>query len=156
MPASLTKPPDWCKKPLLLFFLTTGVGAQPPQDTSRQPLRECIATATTATAINRCETTWQTGLIQRIQALGKAIAKRLDTHQRLLFEQNIAAWQTFMERERKMIELSTRHRRDGLGPQLRSGAISQLYEQRERQLREHLHNLTTGTYNDTSERQINH
>ena len=143
MPASLTKRPHRCKISLVLTLLATGATAQPQSDTSQQSLRDCVVAAKNAAAINNCEQTWQTKLLQRVHKLNNAINNRLDTRQRLLFEQNIAAWKAFVERERAMIELSTHQRLDGLGPQLRNGAISQLYEQRERQLREHLHNLAT-------------
>ena len=144
---SLTKLLDRCKNLLLLMCLATGVSAQPPLDSSREALRDCIAKASTTAAVDRCETNWQAVLLQRIKTLRNGIAKRLDARQRAMFEQNIQAWKAFVAREKAMIQLSTEQRRDGLGPQLRHGAISQLYEQREHQLREHLHNLTVGNKN---------
>ncbi len=145
MPRSLTKLLGRCKSLLLPMCLTTGVSAQPPLDGSRETLRECIAKASTAAAVDRCETTWQSVMLQRIGNLNEAIVKRLDARQRSIFERNTLAWKAFVVQEKAMIQLSTQQRHDGLDPQFRNGAISQLYEQRERQLREHLHNLTVGS-----------
>ena len=143
MPRSLTKPLGRCKGLLLLVIPAATAAAQPPPfDGSREALRKCVANAVTTAAVDHCETNWQSILLQRIGALNDAIANRLNARQRIAFEQNIQAWQAFVKHEKAMIELTTQQRRDGLGPQLRNGAVSQLYEQRERQLREHLHNLT--------------
>jgi hypothetical protein len=76
-----------------------------------------------------------------IEQLSVEIRARLDARQRLVFDRNVKAWQTFFEQEVAMLDLSLQARGDGLGPALRTGAITQLFEQREKQLREHLHNL---------------
>ncbi len=128
----------------MLIALSTDIAAQAPVDKVQQSLRDCVGNATTAAAIDQCETRWQTTLLQRIDDLNTAIIAQLDRRQRAAFDQNVQAWRRFVEHEIAMITLSTRSRADGLGTRLRSGAISRLYEQREHQLREHLHNLKTG------------
>lgn len=80
---------------------------------------------------------------KRIEQLSAEIRTRLDARQRLVFDRNVEAWQAFFQQEIAMLDLSLGARGDGLGPSLRTGAISLLFEQREQQLREHLHNLTS-------------
>ena len=52
------------------------------------------------------------------------------------------AWEAYLDSETALLDLTLAKRRDGLGPSLRPGAITQLYEARDRQLLEHLHNLS--------------
>jgi hypothetical protein len=89
-----------------------------------------------------CEKQAQSLLKENIDRLSAAIRTRLNQSQRAIFDSSASAWQAFFEHEQTMLELSLGQRRDGLGPNLRSGAVTLLYEQREQQLREHLHNLS--------------
>ena len=50
---------------------------------------------------------------------------------------------TDAEAQTAIQELTLSQRGDGLGEKLLPGAVTLLYEQRERQLREHLHNLSS-------------
>jgi hypothetical protein len=140
----LTKPFGWCKILLTALVLLPSLAAN--ADSNLLPadngLRECIARARDAGSIAGCEIQEQAALKTRIEHLSTSIRTRLDNPQRLIFERSAKAWQAFFEHEVAMLELSLKLRKDGLGPKLRSGAVSLLYEQRERQLREHLHNIS--------------
>lgn len=142
MAARLTKPTPCCKALLLsaALLLAAAAAAAPPSPPSG--LRECVAAARDAAAMAACERREQTHLRQRIDQLAVNIRARLDTRQRLVFERNIQAWQAFFDSEVALSELSLGQRRDGLGPALRPGAVTRMLEERVRQLREHLHNLT--------------
>ncbi len=144
MPERLTKPNTGCKARFFLvaaLLCTTGATAAPP-DPGPIDLRACIASAQSGAALAACETQAQAVLQQRIQEIMTAIRQRLDTEQRLIFERNVRAWQAFFESEVTLLELSLGLRPDQLGPKLKPGAITRLYEQREQQLREHMHNLS--------------
>ena len=144
MPERLTKPNTGCKARLFLvaaLLCATGATAAPP-DTGPIDLRACIAGAQSGAALAACEAQAQAELKQRIQEMTTAIRQRLDAEQRLIFERNISAWQAFFDSEAAFLELSLGLRPDQLGRKLKPGAITQLYEQREQQLREHLHNLS--------------
>jgi uncharacterized protein YecT (DUF1311 family) len=136
--ARLTNAARGCKVSLVLanLLLTTAL-AQP----SLNGLRDCVANARDPHAIAGCERREQAALEERIERLGQTIRKQLEARERALFERNQTAWQAFFDSERAMLELSLATRRDGLGATLGAGAVNRLYEQRERQLREHLHNL---------------
>lgn len=141
MAARLTKPALWCKAtcsaPALLLSLAVVAG---PQDESG--LRACVSAARDAAAINACESREQAELKARIAQSSAAILKRLDARQRLVFERNAAAWAAYLDSEAALLDLTLARRGDGLGSPLRPGAITQLFEARDRQLREHLHNLS--------------
>ena len=107
-------------------------------------LRECIAQARNSTAVTACEQAAQLSLQKEIKRLSAAIHARLDRSQHPVFNQSTAAWQTFLQHETALQELTLSQREDGLGDRLLPGAITLLYEQRARQLREHLHNLSSG------------
>ena len=148
MNVRLTKPTLWCKVSIALLALSiTLVNAAEPYG-SRAPdttLRECISMANDAAALANCERLEQAALKASIERLYAAIRVRLDQTQRLVFDRSATAWETFFEQESAMLELSLRMRRDGLGPKLRPGALTRLYEQRDQQLREHLHNLSVAS-----------
>ena len=105
-------------------------------------LRECIAQARDSAALAACEKQAQLSLREDIRRLSAAIRAKLNPSQRMVFDQSTAAWQTFVQHETMMQELTHAQREDGLGDKLLPGAVTLLYEQRERQLREHLHNLS--------------
>jgi len=134
--ARLTKVARRCKNCLALaLLLTAPAGAEPPA------LRDCVAAAAEPIAAVACEQREQQALKARIAALSAAIRTRLDPRQRPVFERSSAAWQAFVDREIAMLELSFGQRRDGLGPILQPSALTLLYEERERHLKAHLHNL---------------
>jgi len=140
----LTKPTRGCKRFVLALMIplslvqAAGSNRPPPESA----LRDCIAQARDSAAVANCEKQAQSVLKEHIEGLSAAIRLHLNQSQREVFDRSASAWQTFFEHETALLELSLGQRRDGLGPKLRSGAITLLYEQRERQLREHLHNLS--------------
>lgn len=143
MDARLTKRHARCKASVVLtVLLTTTAAAEPRPPAHEEALRQCIASAQSAAAIAACEKRGQAALKGRIDEISTAIRARLDARQRPVFERNSEAWQAFVDSEIAMLGLSLAGRPDGLGPSLQTGAITLLYEARERQLREHLHNLT--------------
>ena len=105
-------------------------------------LRDCIAQARDSAAMTTCEKQAQLSLREDIKRLSAAIRAKLNPSQRMVFDKSTAAWQTFVHHETAMQELTLSQRADGLGDKLLPGAVTLLYEQRERQLREHLHNLS--------------
>ncbi|MCB1773194.1 MAG: hypothetical protein KDI88_06220 [Gammaproteobacteria bacterium] len=107
----------------------------------RSALRDCISAARETGAIAACEAAAQTDLRGRIERWTRAIRVLLDNRQRPAFDRSVDAWQAWFESETHLLELTLAQRRDGLGPRLQSGAVTRLFEDRERQLREHLHNL---------------
>ncbi len=144
MPERLSKLNAGCKASIFLvaaLLYAAGVTAAPPYPRPID-LRACIASAQSGAALAACEAQAQAGLKQRIQELATAIRQRLDAKQRLIFERNISAWQAFFDSEVALLELSLGLRPDRLGRKLEPGAITRLYEQREQQLREHVHNLS--------------
>lgn len=144
MSARLAKDHRRCKISLLTFSLLVGfpMASDSAVETGQSRLRECVRSASSAAALAACESQFQASVKKRIENLSKAIETRLDARQRILFARNSKAWRAFVAQELEMIELTLKQRRDGLGPHLRSGAVSQLYEQREKQLRLYLHNLS--------------
>lgn len=125
------------KATLAALLLSGAAAAEPLQD-----LRDCVADARDAAAVAACEMTAQAALKARIERWSAAIRKRLDPRERQLFDGNTAAWKAFFDSEVALLDLGLGRRADGLAPRLRPGAITRLYEQREEQLREHLHNLS--------------
>lgn len=142
MRASLTKPGKLCKALAVTVgvLLSSAVGAEKPLQ--RQDLRDCIASARGAEAIAACEKSRRVELEHRIKRWTSGIRKHLQGRQLALFDRNVSAWKAFRDSELKLLELTLQQRRDGLGPSLQPGAVTRIYEQRERQLREHLHNLS--------------
>ena len=106
-------------------------------------LRDCIAQARDSAGVAACEKQAQRSLQEDITRLSAAIRTQLNPSDRLIFDQSAAAWQAFLQQETTMLELTLSRRADGLGARLLPGAVTLLYEQRERQLREHLHNLSS-------------
>lgn len=143
MDARLTKQKARCKTSVALASLLTAAAAAEPPPLAAQDdaLRRCIAGAHSAAGIADCERREQATLKARIAELSTAIRARLDARQRQVFERNSGAWLAYVDSEVAMLGLSLGGRRDGLGPSLQTGAVTLLYEARERQLREHLHNL---------------
>lgn len=125
---------------LLLPLAVAAASAPTPRPTTNA-LRDCVASASGPAAIGACEKRQQAALKKSIEQLSAEIRAHLDTPQRLVFDRNINAWQAFFQQEVALLDLSLGMRGDGLGPSLRTGAITLLFEQREQQLREHLHNL---------------
>jgi len=123
------------------LLLAIGAGAQTPAQSSLTGLHDCVAKARNPQAVTACEQREQTALKERIETLSATIHGQLDAGGRIVFERNVEAWQRFFDSEQAMLELSLARRADGLGATLSVGALNRLYEQRERQLREHLHNL---------------
>lgn len=136
----LTKPTPSCKA--LVGALAVFAGSVVLGDTASKLLRDCVTRAGSAAAISTCEQQHQSRLKQSIRRLTAAIRARLDRHQRQIFDRSAEAWRNFLNRESVMVNLSLGQRTDGLGPKLAQGSITRLYEQREQQLREHLHNLS--------------
>lgn len=122
---------------LIMPVLAASPPAQP------ESLRDCIRNAPGPGGIAHCERLEQAHLKQRIEDLVRAIRARLDNRQKAAFDRNQQAWQVFFDSEMAMLDISTAIRGDGLGKSLKIGAVTRLYEGREQQLREHLHNLST-------------
>jgi len=122
-----------------MIWCTSVLAGEPLEEHSA--LRNCISTARDAAAIAVCEASAQTELRDRIERWTRAIRVLLDNRQRPAFDHSVDAWQAWFESETRLLELTLAQRRDGLGPRLQSGAVTRLFEDRERQLREHLHNL---------------
>jgi len=144
MNARLTKLIQGCKAPVFLLMLPLGLtnAADLHQTGAAGELRDCIAQARGTAAVAGCEKQAQLSLKKRNEHLSAAIRARLNRSQLVIFERSATAWQTFFEQETGMLDLSLAQRTDGLGASLRPGAVTRLYEQREQQLREHLHNLS--------------
>jgi len=139
----LTKPDRRCKILPAMLVLVSSLGASVDSvSESGNGLRDCIAKARDAGSIAGCEIQEQGALKARIEQLSTAIRVRLDRSQRVIFDRSATAWQAFFGHEIAMLDLSLELRKDGLGPKLRPGAVTLLYEQRERQLREYLHNIS--------------
>lgn len=144
MDARLTKAAWRCQIYLSLTVLllarpAAGESAPPPAPST---LRECVARAADLPAVAACEKREQVALKARITELSAAIRTRLDQRQRQVFDRNSDAWQAFLDSEVAMLGLSLSQRSDGVAPGLRASALTLMYEVRERQLREHLHNLS--------------
>jgi uncharacterized protein YecT (DUF1311 family) len=142
MAARLTKPADRRKVSLVVLLLqgsAAAAGASLPE--TPPSLRDCVAGAQNATAMAACERQEQGRLKGHVAELAAAIRAQLDARQRLVFDRNHAAWLAFLDSEIAMLELSMGQRGDGLGPVLQASAITLIYETRERQLQQHLHNL---------------
>lgn len=142
MTGSLTKPGKVCKAVVVTAGLLFAALASADKPLPRQDLRDCIASARGAQAIAACEKGHQAELEDRIKRWAKGIRKHLTGRELALFDRNVSAWKTFRDSELKMIDLTLQRRSDGLGPSLKPGVVTRIYEQRERQLREHLHNLS--------------
>ena len=125
-----------CRATVLILLLPLGLTH------ASDGLRDCIAQARDSTAMTTCEKQAQLSLREDIKRLSAAIRAKLNPSQRTVFDKSTAAWQTFVHHETAMQELTLSQRADGLGDKLLPGAVTLLYEQRERQLREHLHNLS--------------
>lgn len=138
---SLAKHRRGCKTivAIALIWCTPLPAAEPLEE--RSALRDCISASRDAAAIAACEASAQNDLRDRIERWTRAIRTLLDNRQRPAFDLSVEAWQAWFESETRLLELTLAQRRDGLGPRLRSGAVTRLFEDRERQLREHLHNL---------------
>ena len=144
MTVRLTKPTRWRKRYLLALMIPFSL-VQAADSSRAQPpgsLRDCIAAARGSAGVANCEKQAQSVLKENIERLSTAIRTHLNQAQRTVFDSSASAWQAFFEHEKAMLELSLGQRRDGLGPKLQLGAVTLLYEQREQQLREHLHNLS--------------
>lgn len=153
MTARLTKGMGRCQAALFLAGGLAGIcTAAPPPGYATDRLRECVAKAPSAQAVAACEQREQRALKARIAQLAEVIRTRLDSRQRQLFDRSQQAWDAFADSEFAMLDLTLGLRRDGLGPSLKPGAVTQIYESRERQLREHLHNLNLSTVPGTPEK----
>lgn len=144
MPARLTNGAKWCKTRLavaasIVLAMQISANASPNERSSR--LRDCVSTAASAEAVLQCEVQHQRWLRRRIDELGDALRQQLPADRHPALQENIRAWRTYYEREVALLDLTLARRGDGLAPRLRPGVISRLLEQREQQLREHLHNL---------------
>ncbi|MDJ0738692.1 MAG: hypothetical protein QNJ91_03185 [Gammaproteobacteria bacterium] len=142
MAARLTKGCKRCKTALLSVAVAAGTSGATELRTPAQTLRDCVAQAQGAAAVAACETTQQAALQARIKRWTLAIRDRLRGPDRVAFDRSTRAWQAFFDSELAMLERTLNARRDGLGASLYPGAVTRLYEERARQLREHLHNLS--------------
>lgn len=140
--ARLTNGSKWCKTALLSVVFAAGTCDAADLRTPAQTLRDCVAQAQGAAAVAACEKTQQAALQARIKRWTLAIRDRLQGPDRVAFDRSTRAWQAFFDSELAMLELTLKARRDGLGGSLYPGAVTRLYEERARQLREHLHNLS--------------
>lgn len=140
-PARLPKHPRWCQVLILAAGLVAGSAQAAEPLLEERGLRDCVEAAGNAGAVAACEAREQASLRDRIERWTRSIRSRLDNRQRPAFDRSTAAWQAWFESETELLDMTLGQRRDGLGPKLRSGAITRLFEERERQLREHLHNL---------------
>ena len=141
MAARLTKRDRRWQTVLGTALLLSGAAGSDPRP-GEQALRDCIAGARGAGAVMTCEKSQQVVLRDRIERWSTAIRRKLDARQRAAFDRNTRAWKAFFDSEVAMLDLTLKTRRDGMGPTLHPGAVTRLYEERERQLREHLHNLS--------------
>jgi hypothetical protein len=139
--ARLPKHPGRCQAFILAIALVGASAHASERLLEKRGLRDCIESAGNAGAIAACEAQEQASLRDRIERWSRSIRALLDNRQRPAFDRSAAAWQAWFEAETELLDLTLGQRRDGLGPKLRSGAITRLFEERERQLREHLHNL---------------
>lgn len=126
---------------LISSLLWLDASAQPIDKAPLTKLRDCVAQAANPKSVTAFEQREQAALRKRIAILGAAIVERLDARDRQLFDRNRAAWQAYFDSEEALLRLTLERRTDGLGPTLHLGGVNRLYAQRERQLREHLHNL---------------
>ena len=142
MAARLTKRDrQWQGGVLVAALLLSGIAGGDPRP-GEQALRDCIAGARGASAVLACEKSQQVVLKARIKRWSSAIRDTLDARQQAAFDRNTEAWEAWFDSEVAMLDMTLKARRDGLGPTLHPGAVNRLYEERERQLREHLHNLS--------------
>ena len=132
-----TKHVQRCKAVVLVLLFPLGLSH------AGDGLRDCITRARGSVAVAVCEKHAQLSLQEDIKRLSAAIRAQLNQSQRHIFDQSTAAWQAFLQHETTMQELTLSQRADGLGDKLLPGAVTLLYEQRERQLRQHLHNLSS-------------
>ncbi|MCB1790325.1 MAG: hypothetical protein KDJ27_06640 [Gammaproteobacteria bacterium] len=144
MGARLTKAAGWCKAVLLGGSIVFAGHSPADPQRGRQDLRDCVGAARDARAVAACEKSQQAVLRDRIKRWTKALRAQLDPKQQSLLDRNVRAWQAFYDSELAMLDLTLKQRADGLGAALHPGAITRLLEERERQLREHLHNATYG------------
>lgn len=144
MLARLTKPDLTCKSTgLALIAAVFGMlpHAHAAEKMTPTTLRECVRTAGSAEGIAQCEARHQQWLRERIEMLTNAIVEHLPPAEQPLLESNVAAWNSYFDQEVALLDLTLKARSDRLASRLRPGVISRLLEQREQQLREHLHNL---------------
>lgn len=130
-----------CKTRLAAGILLAASAAAAAESTLPAGLRDCIAGARDTAAVRACEVTAQAELQARIERWSAAIRQRLSPRDRAHFDHNSRAWQAFFDSEVGMLDRTLGQRVDGLGARLRPGAVTRLFEERERQVREHLHNL---------------
>lgn len=142
--ARLTKGPAACKALVCALAVILANPAPAVEPSDETDLRRCVEAARDAAAVAACELTAQAALRQRIARWSAAIEQRLPAHERVLFARNREAWEAFLASETALLDATLAARRDGLAAHLRPGALTRILEQRETQLREHLHNLSYG------------
>jgi hypothetical protein len=141
MATRLTKRLGPCKGLVAAGLIGIALPAPADEASEQAALRACVEQAAGLAAVNACEHRHQEMLLQRITSLRQRIRQQLPTRDRQRFDRNIEAWQQWLDSEKTMLELTLLGRSDGLGASLYPGALTRLYEERVRQLREHLHNL---------------
>lgn len=131
-----------CKKGLSMALLSAAAAATAiPVADPILALRDCVRDAASAGELTGCETQAASALRVRIKELEAAIFAELDTKERRLFEENIEAWERYLQAEAAMAEFAFGARRDGMGAQLELGESNKLLEQRFDQLRAYLTSL---------------
>jgi hypothetical protein len=141
MAARLTKRHCPCKGLVVAGLICFSVPVPANEAAERSALRACVEKASGLAAVNACEQQHQTLLLERMTSLRELIRQRLPTQARQRFDSNIAAWQQWLASEKAMLEITLLGRSDGLGASLYAGELTRIYEERVRQLRDHLHSL---------------
>jgi hypothetical protein len=144
MSGRLTKPGPRCKSSALALaaaIFSTSPLADAAETMTPSALRDCVRAAVTAAGVAACEARHQQWLRERIETLTGTLRTQLPPAQHPLLDRNVAAWNSYFDQEVELLDLTLKARSDGLASRLRPGVISRLLEQRERQLREYVHNL---------------
>lgn len=144
MLARLTKPGPTCKSPVIALVAAAFCFqplAHAAEKMTPSELRDCVRSAGSAAGVAQCEERHQQWLRHRIDVLTGELFEQLPPDDHPVLERNVEGWKRYFDQEVSLLDLTLKARSDGLGPRLRPGVISRLLEQREQQLREHLHNL---------------
>jgi hypothetical protein len=141
MAARLTKRHCPCKGLIVAGLIWCSVAVPADEAAERTALRACVEKASGLVAVNACEQQHQKLLLERMTSLRELIRQRLSTQDRRRFDSNVEAWQQWLASEKAMLDITLLGRSDGLGASLYAGELTRIYEERVRQLRDHLHSL---------------
>ncbi len=112
---------------IVSLCLTSTLQADEPID---RKTRDCVAKATTTTAIAGCETAarkrWQARLLNNDQRLRFSLDERL----RALYAAAQSAWETYRDAEFRVIDATLGKRQDGLALPLAEGAKTEVLRKR--------------------------